>query len=78
MKNLIISFAFVAVLCLIEVNAQLIIDTTKQVECTRKSKDGDSLRIHYTVNLMRNFVCETIEEIFVLFSGNFSGWNRIR
>ncbi len=28
---------------------KLKVETTKQVECTTKTKDGDTLRMHYTV-----------------------------
>lgn len=34
------------------------IEVTHKVECTTKSKLGDVLRIHYTVNDKENIFCE--------------------
>lgn len=66
MKIVIIVSAYIAFLCLIEVNASLKIETTKKVECTKKTEIGDSLRIHYTVKLKLKIVLRTIDN-FVIF-----------
>lgn len=71
MKNLIIALAYIAFLCLIEVNASLKVETTKKVDCTRKTRNGDTLNIHYTVNQIE-FVRKTIENfVFFLFFQGF-------
>jgi len=53
MKISIIYFAYVALLCLVGVNAEakLKIGIKKRVECTTKTKKGDLVHIHYTGTL---------------------------
>lgn len=53
MKISIIHCAYVALLCVIGVNAEakLKIGIKKRVECTNKTKKGDLVHIHYTVEL---------------------------
>jgi len=54
MKNLFIYFGYLALLCLIEVNAgevKLKIGIRKRGECENKTKVGDLVHIHYTGTL---------------------------